>query len=205
MQPATSLLPAATIPVPPRTVVMSVKTHSWKGEKLEAPFWHILGYRDHYEYNRRWFNQADVVLGDQNDGIHILDVTTLGLDPTECMAYLDAEERYSDLCIEEDRYNLHSDPDGKCLCGQIADQKAIMELYESKIDAAVLEHFDAWTRRRHLVALGVALGFTDFDRPAWLARLGLAPEPETEAPTAAGAAFTATVPAVEPVAVDWTI
>jgi hypothetical protein len=177
---------APTIPVPPRIVVMSVKTHSWKGEKLEAPFWHILGYRDINESNRRWFNQEDVTLGDTGDGTHILDVTALGLDPTECMMYLDAEERYSDLCIEEDRYDLHSDPDGDCLCAQIAEQKAIIDRYDSKIDAAVKEHFDAWTRRRHLVALGSALGMPSFDMPAWSARLdALVGEPSPPAPTEA--------------------
>jgi len=169
MQPATSLLP--TIPVPPRVVVMRVTTHSWTGAKHETPLWHILGYRDHYELNRRWFYLEDMHLGCQENGDYILDVTTLGLDPAECMAYLDAEERYNDLCMEEDRYDLHSDPDGECLCGQINEQKAIMDLYDPKITAAVNEHFDAWTRRRHLVALGSALGMPAFDMPSWSAKL----------------------------------
>ena len=147
-----------TIPVPPRVVVMRVTTHSWTGMKHEMPFWHILGYLDCYESNRRWFNQEDVTLGDQGNADHILDVTTLGLDPAECMAYLDAEERYGDLQTEEDRYDLHSDADGECLCGQIAEQKAIMDLYESKITEAVIARFDAWTRRRHLVALADSTG-----------------------------------------------
>ena len=58
-----------------------------------------------------------------------------------------------------------------------------MDLYESKIDAAVKEHFDAWTRRRHLVALGSALGMPSFDMPAWSAKMdalvgGAEPTPE---------------------------
>jgi hypothetical protein len=174
---------APTIPTPPRIVVMRVTTHNWNGEKHATPFWHILGYRDTYESNRRWFNQEDVTLGDMGDGDHILDVTTLGLDPTECMMYLDAEESHADLQTEEDRYDLHSDPDGKCLCAEIARERAIMDLYESKIDAAVKEHFDAWTRRRHLVALGSALGMPSFDMPAWSAKMdalvgGAEPTPE---------------------------
>jgi hypothetical protein len=190
MQPVLPALPAGTIPVPARVVLMRVTTHNWNGVKHATPFWHILGYRDHIDFNRRWFNQEDVTLGDQGDGDHILDVTTLGLDPTECMAYLDAEERHDDLQTEEDRYDLHSDPDGKCLCAQIAEQKAIMDLYESKITAAVNERFDAWTRRRHLVALGSALGMSAFDMPAWSVKLdALIGETTTE-------------PAVAPVVVD---
>jgi len=193
---------APTIPVPPRVVVMKVTTHSWQGVKLETPFWHILGYRDIYESNRRWFNMEDVVLGDIGDGIHILDVTTLALDPTDCMAYLDADERYNDLCLEEDRYDLHSDPDGKCLCPQIAKQKAIMDLYESKIDTAVKEHFDAWTRRRHLVALGSSLGMPSFDMPAWSACLGL--QVSAEPQEVAEVVPTVAVTEPYPVAAEWT-
>jgi hypothetical protein len=149
---------APTIPVAPRVVLMRVTTHNWNGEKHTTPFWHILGYQDRYESNRRWFNMEDVTLGDMGDGDHILDVGTLGLDPTECIAYLDAEESHTDLQTEEDRYDLHSDPDGKCLCPQIARERAIMDLYESKITEAVNARFDAWTRRRHLVALAESTG-----------------------------------------------
>jgi hypothetical protein len=204
MIPATSLLPAATIPTPPRVVLIRVSTHSVRGDKHAEPFWHILGDLRHYEITQRFMYLTDVALGKQTDGSYLLNVADLGLDPDECMAYYDAEERYSDLCLEEDRFDLHSDPDGECLCGQIAEAKAITDKYDPKITAAVLEHFDAWTRRRHLVALGVALGFPDFDRPAWLERLGLAgpSEPEVEAQETP-AVPEATAP--YPVATDWTI
>jgi hypothetical protein len=205
MQPAASLLPAGTIPAPPRVCIIRVTTHTYRGEKYDTPLWHVHGDLRHYEVTHRWRHlfSAPLVLGKQDDGDYILDVTDLGLDADECLAYADAKERCVELQDEEYRYNLHSDSSSQCLCGEIAEQQAIMDKYESKITDAVNERFDAWTRRRHLVALGVALGFPDFDRPAWLERLGLVPEPEVEAPAAAGAA--AVDPAPYPVAADWTI
>jgi hypothetical protein len=191
---------------PTRICLIHVITHYGTGEKYDSPAWHVLGDLRHYEITRRF--SPPLVLGKQADGHYILDVTDLGLDADECLAYADAQERCGELEDEEYRFNLHSDDSSHCLCGEIAEQQAIMDKYRSKINMAVCEHFDAWTRRRHLVALGVALGFPDFDRPAWLERLGLTPvaeaeaEAEPEAPAAAGAAATT---APYPVAADWTL
>lgn len=202
---AASLMPAATIATPPRVVLIRISTHDYRGEKYDAPFWHILGDLRDYEVTRRWRHlfSPPLVLGKQDDGDYILDVTDLDLDADECLAYADAEQRRDELDDEEYRYNLHSDDSSQCLCGEIAEQQMIMDKYKSKITEAVCERFDAWTRRLHLVALGVALGFPDFDRPAWLERLGLlAPaeaEPEMKVELEAPAAV---APAV---AADWAI
>ena len=159
-----------------------------------------MGYLVHYEFKQRWLYNRGVALGQQDDGSFLLNVTDLGLDPETCLAYYDAEERREQLDTEEERYNLH-DGDGPCLCGQIAVQMKILRDLKPAIEEAVFDRFDAWTRRRHLVVMGVALGFPDFDRPAWLKRLGLAPEPvaepEPEAPVTATAPY--------PVAADWTL
>jgi len=199
MMPASSI---ATIPTPPRVVLIRVSTHDSRGDRYEAPRWHIVGDLHSYEWNQRWFHfETDVTLGQQDDGSFLLDVTDLGLDPETCLAYHDAEERRQQLDEEEERYNLHDD-DGPCLCGQIAVQMNILRDLKPAIEEAVFTRFDAWTRRRHLVALGVALGFTDFDRPAWLERLRLAgpPEPQEEAQEAPAVAVTEPYP----VAAEWT-
>jgi hypothetical protein len=200
---AASLMPAATIPTPPRVVLIRISTHDYRGEKYNAPLWHVLGDLRHYEVTRRWRHlfSPPLILGKQADGDFILDVTDLGLNADECLAYADAQERCGELEDEEFRFSLHADDSSQCLCGEIAEQLRIMDKYRSKIGAAVCERFDAWTRRLHLVALGVALGFPDFDRPAWLERLGLlAPaeaEPEEKTPAAAPE------PVAPAVAGDW--
>ncbi len=200
MIPASSI---ATIPTPPRVVLIRVATHDSRGDRHYTPLWHIVGELRDYEWNQRWLHfETEVTLGLQKDGSFLLDVTDLGLDPETCLTYHDAEERREQLDAEEERYNLHDD-DGPCLCGQIAVQMNILRDLKPAIEEAVFERFDAWTRRRHLVALGVALGFQDFDRPAWLERLGLlvAAEPEAE-PVASASAATM---APSPVAADWTL
>jgi hypothetical protein len=141
-----------TIPAPPRIVLIRIKTHA-SGNKFAEPYWHIIGDLHHYEFVQRWQYGQEVKLGDHDDGSYLLDVTDLGLDPSACMAYYDAEERRGELETEEDMYNLHSDPEGRCLCDQIAEQQAILDTHEPVITAAVLERYDAWTRRRHLIAL----------------------------------------------------
>ena len=152
--PAPAPAPAVkpTIPAPPRIVLIRIKTHA-SGNKFAEPYWHIVGDLQHYEWITRFQYAKYVTLGEQNDGSYLLDVTDLGLDPVACLAYYDAEERRGELETEEDMYNLHSDPEGRCLCDQIAAQQAILDTHEPVITAAVNERYDAWTRRRHLVAL----------------------------------------------------
>ena len=140
----------------------------------------------HYECMERWRNGRAVTLGDQDDGSWLLDVTDLGLDPAICRAYNDAEERRDELENEEYMYNMHSDPDSECLCGEIAEQERILNKYAPVITAAVNERFDAWTRRRHLVALGVDMGLPSCN-PGLYDSWVPAPAEEPETPTVAPA------------------
>lgn len=147
---------APTIPTPRVIlirVILPVRDHY-----SPKPHWYIVGDLYHYEFTQRFQHGCTVNFGAQDDGSWLLDVTDLGLDPAVCLAYADAEERRFELETEEDRFDLHSDPDGKCLCAQIAEQEAILDAHKPVITAAVNERFDAWTRRRHLVALGVETG-----------------------------------------------
>lgn len=149
-----SAAPAATptIPAPPRITLIRVVLPGRDNYRTE-PFWHIIGDLSAYEFVQRWQYGRTVTLGDQDDGTWLLDVTDLGLDPAICQAYYAAETRRGEMETEENMYNLHSDPDGQCLCGHIAEQQTILDLHEPVITAAVNERFDAWTRRRHLIAL----------------------------------------------------
>lgn len=148
---------AATIPAPQHVILIRIKTHAG-GNKFAEPYWHIVGDLRSYEFVQRWQYEREVTLGDQGDGTWLLDVLDLGLDPAICQAYYAAEIRREEMETEEDMYNLHSDPDGQCLCGHIAEQQAILDTHEPVITAAVNERYDSWARRKHLVALGAAAG-----------------------------------------------
>jgi hypothetical protein len=142
---------APTIPVSTigKAVLIRVFNHGYS-----APKWYILGTQSEYEFEYYWGYGKDLVLGEQSAGEHILDVTDLGLDPIHCLAYLEARDRMEALCEEEYMFNLHSDPNGKCFCGPIAEQRAISDAIGEVITSAVLERFDAWTRRRHFLLCG---------------------------------------------------
>ena len=204
---AAALSAAATIPAPPAVTLIRVIRPGTLGNYFTEPYWHIVGDLRHYEFLERWRNGRALTLGDQDDGSWLLDVTDLGLNPADCKAYADAEEERGYLENQEDMYNMHSDPDCQCLCGEIAEQQRIMDKYESQITAAVNERFDAWTRRRHLVALGVAMGLPSCNPGMYDSWVPAPTEAEESAP-AAGAASVPTVPA-EPyptwadVAADW--
>lgn len=157
MSAATTPTVAPTIPTPQRVTLIRVVLPG-RGNYHTEPSWYIVGDYHDYAFKQQWYAGREITLGDQGDGSWLLDATDLGLDPAICWAYAAAEEERGYLENQEDMYDLHSDPDGKCLCGEIAEQKAILDAHEPAITAAVNERFDTWTRRRHLVALGVATG-----------------------------------------------
>jgi hypothetical protein len=163
------------MPSSDRTILIRVFTHTLHGEKYDEPKWYILGdLEDHLAelWRHNYYNNdnSEFEFGLQKDGGFILDVRTLGLDVDLVLECTKAMERRDALEDEEYRWDLHSD-DGPCLCGQIHQQLLVIKRISPVIQEAVNEQFDAWTRRRHLVALGVALGFTSFDMPAWAASI----------------------------------
>ena len=110
MIPATSLVPVGTNHTPPRVVLIRVNTHDWRGDRYDMHVWHIVGDLVYYEFDQGWLHfETKVTLGLQKDGSFLVDVADLGLDPKDCLAYADAEERCEQLKIEEDMYNLITD------------------------------------------------------------------------------------------------
>jgi hypothetical protein len=200
---AAALSAAATIPAPPAITLIRVVPPRTCGNYGVAPYWYIVGDLRDYAFTHCWQYGTEVKLGDQGDGTLLLDVTDLGLSRDICIAYHDAQERRGELETEEDMYNLHSDPDGECLCGKIAEQQAIMDKCEPVISAAVNERFDAWTRRRHLVALGVDSGLPSCNPgmyDSWLPAAAAAAQ--TEEPAVDSAALDP-YPTWASVAADW--
>ena len=141
MMPATLVAP--TIPTPPRIVLIRVVTH-YTDEGPEEPYWHVIGTLVDYEFTHRMLHGKHVTLGDQSDGSYIVDVTRLGLNPDNCLAYAYAEERWQQLIAEEDMFNIRG-----YLRKMIDEQSEIMGVYEPAITAAV-NRFDAVMRLRHI-------------------------------------------------------
>jgi hypothetical protein len=172
---------ASTIPTPTPVVLIRVFTQKYTGMASETPTWHILGTRAEVEFEYIWEEGKDLVLGYQGENAHILDVTDLGLDPHLCLAFADDTKMMIRLYTEEDDFNLHSDPHGRCHCGTIDAIRKRMKPLFAAIDDAVKERFDAWTRRRHLVALADSTGM--LDPSSYFALNAMVPEPvECESP-----------------------
>ena len=156
-------------------VLIRVTTHDFHGNKYTfPPNWYILGTYEDYEFEYRMDTGKDFVLGRQDFGQYILDVTELGLDPQVCINYKEADESIFELYNEEEIFDLHNDPEGKCHCGEITRLKKFTEPIAAAIAAAVEERFDAWKRRRHLVSLGVTAGLPcctpDFYKTFWASK-----------------------------------
>jgi hypothetical protein len=125
-----------------------VLTYNLFGQRNAEPNWQILDRYDVEDLQR--------IRQPHWPGEYIVDVEDLGLETEYCLGYLDAAERMSQLKEEEWEY-------GECHLKEIAECRAIMNTKRYVIEAAVKERFDAWTRRKHLVALGVDMGLPSFN------------------------------------------
>lgn len=190
------MIRATTIVDPLNTVLIRVLTHSaYDGRKFTEPNWQIMGTVAQIQFEWRWEKNKDLVLGDLGRGEYILDVADLGLDHGLCIAFMNDTREICRLQEEEDEYSLHSDPDGECHCAKIADIHEHRHSLFHAIEDAVKEHFDAWTRRRHLVALALDAGMLSTPAPLLDTGLPAPPEPaECQSPV---------LPIAGAVAPDW--
>ena len=194
------MIRATTIADPLNTVLIRVLTHSaYDGRKFTESNWQIMGTVAQIMFEYRWEQNKELFLGDLGRGEYILDVADMGLDPGLCIAFMNDTEEICRLQDEEYEYNFHSDPDGECHCGKIAEIREHRHSLFHAIEDAVKERFDAWTRRRHLVALAVMADMLYTPAPLLDTGLPAPPEPtECESPVLP-------IASPAPVATDWTL
>jgi hypothetical protein len=116
--------------------VLQIITHRIRDSVAERDVrWTLLGTLQ----DLNWDRPTPLKLGPQPQPyVFLVDALTLGIKPSDCAAYMKAENSWSDL-IREESFNYS----GCTVYASLrADEEEIMGYFGDKIDAAVSEFFD---------------------------------------------------------------